>query len=124
MARPSGGSSEYLTGRQYGPVASVNAGRISFTRLIDVGVTEHFAGHNKLLFIIKTAPCVAKPGRRHRAGHRTGFAREDKSPRQSRQIDAIRHNETSAIETDSIRARIAVGAAIAGLQTVSHTPML
>src|SRR5262245_4456529 len=32
VARPSGGKSEYLIGRQYGSVASVRAGRISFTR--------------------------------------------------------------------------------------------
>src|SRR5215471_21688129 len=32
VASPSGGNREYLIGRQYGLVASVSAGRISFTR--------------------------------------------------------------------------------------------
>src|SRR5439155_13871658 len=32
VARPSGGKSEYLIGRQYGLVASVRAGRMSLTR--------------------------------------------------------------------------------------------
>src|SRR6266571_5990565 len=36
VARPRGGNNEYLIGRQKGLVASVNAGRMSFTRLIDV----------------------------------------------------------------------------------------
>src|SRR3954453_9000023 len=31
VARPSGGNSEYLMGRQYGSVASVSAGRMNFT---------------------------------------------------------------------------------------------
>ena len=35
VAKPRGGNSEYLIGRQKGLVASVNAGRMSFTRLID-----------------------------------------------------------------------------------------
>src|SRR5207237_1532231 len=35
VARPRGGNNEYLIGRQKGLVASVNAGRMSFTRLID-----------------------------------------------------------------------------------------
>src|ERR1700730_2534521 len=35
VARPSGGKSEYLIGRQYGLVASVSAGRINFTLLND-----------------------------------------------------------------------------------------
>src|SRR5260370_14276963 len=35
VAKPRGGNNEYLTGRQKGLVASVNAGRMNFTRLID-----------------------------------------------------------------------------------------
>src|SRR6266568_189950 len=92
VARPSGGNSEYLMGRQYGLVASVRAGRMNLTRsgrwACCLCIAKYYTLHCKVLLDRPDRAAPVLPGLSirvhdlHQTDRRIGAT--DDSPRLSR----------------------------------------